>query len=160
PGRPRHAPGNGKAESQVARVDEGRSEHHAEVARHVVDLAARDRRTQGVGAEPGYDVASRAGIERGLLRLDQAGWVIEVRRGIVDPSDVRPALERLILADQHVVVVWEDQRLGDRNGKRLRRGSSGCPEQYGSEPKAVRHGDLASSNVLREMRRRNSQRIG
>src|SRR5215472_2066719 len=122
-GRPRHAPGDGYAESQIARVGEGRRDHHAEVPRHSVNLGAGDRGVQRLGVKPRHDVTGRAGVERSLLRDDQAGRVIEVRRCIADPRDVRPALERLILADQHVVVVWEDQRLGDRNRKLLSRGN-------------------------------------
>src|SRR5215471_10781862 len=150
-GRPCHAPGDGDAESQIARVGERRSDYYAEVPRHGVNLGARDRGVQRLGVKPRHDVTGRAGVERGLLRDDQAGRVIEVRRCIASPSDVRPALERLILADQHVVVVWEDQRLGERNGKLLSRGNAGCPQQQCSEPKAVRHVDLASSNVQNEI---------
>src|SRR5262249_46376005 len=105
-------------------------------------LAARDRGVQRFRTDPGHHVASGASIDSELLRNDQTSWVIEIGGGVVGPGGVRPALEGLILPHQHAVMVWEDQRLGDRNGKRLRRGSGVYTEGYNGEPKAIHHGYL------------------
>jgi len=66
-------------------------------------------------AEAGVDVTRRRRVERHLLGLDQASGVVEVGRGVADPRDVRSALDRLLLADENVVVIREDERLRQRD---------------------------------------------